>query len=192
MNDILPNLLGSLVTIVAAFIGFGGVIYSQRAINKQNQQERLYTERADERRTAQELQRELRSFMNAVLGELSALEVAINRSIKLLLAQVAIAQEVAAQAGGKTQPRVAFRFMTPVLDSHIDKIGVLPPELAFKLSSVYGHILSLSAQSQEQTPQLDASVAVKIMRSVEENLRSLLAEIADLKLSLELAATDSL
>ena len=189
MEEILIKLSSSLVPIVAAFVGFGGVIYSQRAIARQSEQARLHKESNDERRASEERRRELVSFMNAVLGELSALEIAIGRASKLLLAQIGVAQEAAAQSGGKTQPRVAFRFMTPVLDTHIGKVGVLNPDLAFKLSNIYGHVLSLGAQAQEQTPQLEATLAVRIMRSVEENLKSLSAEIADLKAELEFAAS---
>jgi hypothetical protein len=185
MNDLLVGLIGSLMTLIAAFIGFWGVIYSQRKLMKMADAERVHQERLAREQAAEERRAELNSFINAVLGELSALQGAIGNAGKVLDAQRAIAEELAHKGiDRKTQPRIAFRFATPVFNSHVGRIGLLNPDLSFKLSSLYGHILSFSTQSQDQVPEMDPALAVKVMRSVDANLKSLADEIEALKAGL--------
>lgn len=189
MNDILVGLLGSLMTLVAAFIGFWGVIYSQRKLTKMADDARIHQEKMVKQQADDDRRGELLSFINGILGELSALQVAIANSGKVLAAQITIAEELARSGmSKKTQPRVAFRFATPVFDSHVGRIGLLNPDLSFRLSNVYGHILSFSAQAQEQVPEMDPALAGRVMRSVEENLKSLSREIDGLRASLKVAA----
>ncbi|MFN4142440.1 hypothetical protein [Aestuariivirga sp.] len=128
MDETVVGLLGSLMTVVAAFIGFWGVIYSQRKLMKMAEDERVHQERLVKDQIADDRRREFLSFINAILGELSALKVAIESSGKVLQAQIAVAEELTRNASGRrTQPRVVFKFATPVFDSHVDRIGLLSP-----------------------------------------------------------------
>ena len=102
---------------------------------------------------------------------------AIENAAKVLNAQIAIAEELAKSASGrKTQPRIAFRFATPVFDSRVGRIGLLSPELSFKVSSVYGHFKGFNTQAQDQVPEMDPALAVRIMRSVHDTLWKLSAD----------------
>ena len=185
MSGFLLQFAGQIVTLIAAFIGFSGVIYSQRSLMKRAEEERAHQDRLTKEQNAAKQQREILSFVNAILGELSALEVAISNSRKVLAAQITLAGNLSQSGSGKkTQPRIAFRFSTPVFDSHVGRIGLLSPDLSFRLSNLYGHILSFSAQAQEQVPEMDPSLAVRVMNTVQESLNTLVADIAELKSTL--------
>lgn len=173
------GLIGAIVTLVAAFLGFGGVIYSQRKLMAMSEMQRLQQKRD-----------ELTSFLNAVLGELSSLQGAIESALNVLSAQIAIAEELSKMgAGQKTQPRIAFRFATPVFDSHVDRIGLLSPDLSFKVSSVYGQLKGFSTQVQDQVPEMDPTIAIRIMRSVRDTLRKLSSDAESLATALSANAS---
>ncbi len=176
------TLVAALVAFLAALIGFSGVLYSQYRIAKVAEDGRTHQEKMA-KETGERLKKsERESFYNAMLGELSALQLAIAASIKLLLAQISIAEQLAQMnAGKKTQPRVAFRFATPVFDSHVVKIGILGPELSFKASSLYGQIKALAANAQDQVPEMDAPMAAQVMASVKSSLTKLDLELVELQ-----------
>ena len=92
-------------------------------------------------------------------------------------------------SGRKTQPRIAFRFPTPVFDSHVGRIGLLSPELSFKVSSVYGQFKGFNTQAQDQVPEMDPALAVRIMRSVHDTLWKLSADAESLASALTASAT---
>jgi len=69
----------------------------------------------------------------------------------------------------------------PLRGRQLGRIGLLNPELSFKLSSLYGHFKSFSTQAQDQVPEMDPALAVRVMRSVEDSLKSLAAEAEALK-----------
>ena len=126
------QLVGILVTLVAAFIRFSGVIYSQRSIA-----------RLARRQTETKSKRELKSFQNAMVGELSALQQSIKNSVELLDAQIAMAEEIAKKSPGKKMPpRTVFQFATPVFDSHVSQIGLLPPRTVIPSVCFYGRLKS--------------------------------------------------
>ncbi|MFN4142421.1 hypothetical protein [Aestuariivirga sp.] len=173
------GLIGAIMTLVAAFLGFGGVIYSQRKLMAMAEMQRLQQKRD-----------ELTSFLNAVLGELSSLQGAIESALNVLSAQIAIAEELSGSgAGRKTQPRIAFRFATPVFDSHVDRIGLLSPDLSFKMSSVYGQFKGFNTQVQDQVPEMDPTLAIRIMRSVRDTLRKLSSDAESLATALTASAS---
>ncbi len=168
------NLIGTIVTLTAAFIGFAGVIYSQRAIVRNS---RLQAEA--------QAAKALRSFQNAIVGELSALKLSIDDSLKLLDSQIGMAEEMVKMGGSKkTQPRVTFLFATPVFDNLVSHVGLLTPDLSFKISSLYGRLKSLSLKLQSDVPEMEASIAARVMNSVSAGLTELQREIEDLKLAL--------
>ena len=176
------TLVADTVAIIAALIGFSGVLYSQYRIAKVAEDGRAHQEKMAKETNERQKKSDRESFHNAVLGELSALQLAIAASTKLLLAQISIAEQLAQMiAGKKTQPRVAFRFVTPVFDSHVAKIGILGPELSFKVSSFYGQIKALTANAQDQVPEMDASMAAQVMGSVKNSLTKLDAELVELQ-----------
>lgn len=179
------TLIGDLMTLVAALIGFWGVIYSQRKLMKLAEDERAHRASLAKEQAAQERRDELASFLNAIRGELSSLQQALSNSAKVLNAQIAIAEEMARGGSGrKTQPRVNFRFATPVFDSHVGRIGLLSPDLSFKVSNLYGGFKSFSTQAQDEVPELEPGLAARIMHSVEESLRKLSDEAESLKIAL--------
>ena len=179
------TLIGNLVTLVAAFIGFSGVIYSQRKLMRMAEAQRAHQVSLAKEQAEQERRDELVSFLNAFQGELSALQQALANSVKVLNAQIAIAEELARGGSGrKTQPRVTFRFATPVFDSHVGRIGLLSPDLSFKVSNLYGGFKSFSTQAQDEVPELEPGLAARIMRSVDESLRKLSDEAESLKIAL--------
>ena len=172
------DLMGLFVTLIAAFIGFGGVIYSQRALVRMTRNQ-----------DAAKAERELKSFENAMVGELSALQLSLSNSLELLNAQIGMAQQMATlSADKKTQPRITFHFVTPVFDSHVSRIGLLSPDLSFKVSSLYGRLKSYSLQSQSDVPEMEAGLAAKVMESVNGGLIALKQELEELKTSLQAAA----
>ena len=131
-------LVGACVALLAALIGFSGVIYSQRRIARVAEDGRAHQEKMSKEQGERQRRSERESFHNAILGELSALQLSIANSIKILLAQISIAEELSRMSNGKkTQPRVVFRFATPVFDSHVARIGLLSPELSFKVSKSF-------------------------------------------------------
>jgi hypothetical protein len=168
------DVIGLMVTLVAAAIGFSGVIYSQRALARRTREE-----------AEADGQRELRSFQNAMVGELSALQLSLANSLELLNAQISMSQQMARMGGEKkTQPRITFLFATPVFDSHVSRIGLLSPDLSFKVSSLYGRLKSYSLQSQKDVPEMEAGLAAKVMESVGGGLIALQKELDDLKIAL--------
>ena len=178
-------LIGAIVALLAAIIGFSGVIYSQRRIAKVAEDGRAHQEKMAREQGERQRRAERESFLNAILGELSALQLSINNSIKILLAQISIAEELARMTNGKkTQPRVIFRFATPVFDSHVARIGLLSPELSFKVSNLYGQFKSFSTQAMDQVPEMEPAMAVQIMRSVHGSLQKLYADTEELKTAL--------
>jgi hypothetical protein len=179
------TLVAACVALLASLIGFSGVIYSQRRIAKVAEDGRAHQEKMSKEQGERQKRTERLSFHNAILGELSALQSSIANAIKILLAQISIAEELARQATGrKTQPRVVFRFATPVFDSHVARIGLLSPELSFKVSNLYGQFKSFSTQALDQVPEMDPALAVRIMQSVHESLQKLNADAEDLKAAL--------
>lgn len=178
-------LIGDLMTLAAAFVGFWGVIYSQRKLTKMAEDERAHQVALAKEQAAQERRDELISFLNAIQGELSSLQEALINSAKVLNAQIGIAEELARSGSGrKTQPRVTFRFATPVFDSHVGRIGLLTPDMAYKVSNLYGRFKSFSTQTQDEVPEVEPSLAARIMRTVEESLRKLSEEAESLKKAL--------
>ena len=178
-------LIGAIVALLAAIIGFSGVIYSQLRIAKVAEDGRAHQEKMAREQGERQRRAERESFLNAILGELSALQLSINNSIKILLAQISIAEELARMTNGKkTQPRVIFRFATPVFDSHVARIGLLSPELSFKVSNLYGQFKSFSTQAMDQVPEMEPAMAVQIMRSVHGSLQKLYADTEELKTAL--------
>ena len=172
------DLIGVLVTLIAAFIGFGGVIYSQRALVRMTRNQ-----------DATKAERELRSFENAMVGELSALQLSVTNSLELLKTQIGMARQMARIVVDKnTQPRITFNFATPVFDSHVSRIGLLSPDLSFKVSSLYGRLKSYSLQSQSEVPEMEASLAASVMESVSGGLIALQEELEDLKLTIQAVA----
>ncbi len=179
------TLVAATVAFLAALIGFSGVIYSQRRIAKVAEEGRAHTEKMSREQGERQRKNERESFHNAVLGELSALQTSIAAALKLLVAQISIADELARMnAGKRTQPRVSFRFATPVFDSHVARIGILTPDLSFKTSNLYGQIKAFAANAQEQVPEMDAAVAGQVMNSVKASLTKLNADIEELQTAL--------
>lgn len=184
MIDI-QTLIANVVTLAAALIGFWGVIYSQRKLSRMALDDRQHQERLAQEQVRQQRQLERESFVNAVLGELQALQFSLDGAGKLLAAQVSIAEELARMGTGrKTQPRVAFHFATPVFDSLVANIGLLKPSLSFAMSKLYGQFKSYSIQSQDQVPEMEAALAVRVMQSVQQSLRNLRDEAETLKTAL--------
>ncbi len=174
----LKDLVSVLVTLLAAFIGFSSVIYSQRSEARRARQE------ADAHS-----QRELRSFQNAMVGELSALQLSLSNSLSLLVAHINMTQQMAKMgADKKIQPRIIFLFATPVFDSHVSRIGLLSLDLSFKVSSFYGRLKSYSLQFQNDVPSMEAGLAAKVMESVSGDLTALQQELDELKASLRAVA----
>lgn len=179
------TLVAAIVALMAALIGFSGVIYSQRRISKIAAEGRSHQEKLAKEQGERQSRGERDAFRNAITGELSALQVSFDSAVKLLLAQISIAEELGRQGGGrKSQPRVVFRFSTPVFDSHVPKIGLLSPSQSFEVSKLYGLIKSFSIQNQDQVPEMESAMAVRIMQSVQESLRKLSAHAETLKADL--------
>ena len=178
-------LVGACVALLAALIGFSGVIYSQRRIARIAEDGRAHQEKMSREQAGRQRRSEREAFHNATLGELSALQLSIANSIRILLAQISIAEELARlNDGRKTQPRVVFRFATPVFDSHVARIGVLSPELSFKVSNLFGQFKSFSTQAMDQVPEMEPALAARIMQSVHESLQKLHADTEELKAAL--------
>ncbi len=179
------TLVAATVAFLAALIGFSGVIYSQRRIAKVAEDGRTHTERMSKEQGERQRKNERESFHNAILGELSALQTSILSAVKLLTAQIGMAEDAARQSSGKkTQPRVSFRFATPVFDSHVARIGILAPDLSFKTSNIYGQIKGFAANAQEQVPDMDVAMAGQVMNSVKNSLTKLNSDIEELQAAL--------
>jgi hypothetical protein len=179
------TLVAATVAFLAAIIGFSGVIYSQRRIAKVAEEGRNHAEKMSREQAERQWKNEREAFHNALLGELSALQTSIASAMKLLSAQISIADELAHMNSGKrTQPRVSFRFATPVFDSHVARIGVLSPDLSFKASNIYGQIKAFAANAQDQVPEMDAAMAGQVMNSVKNSLIKLNADIEELQSAL--------
>lgn len=175
-------LAGALVALVAALIGFSGVIYSQRRLARLAEEGRTHTEKMARDQSERQKRSERESFLNAIVGELSALQHSFEGAVKILQAQTSIAEELARMGGGrKTQPRVVFQFSTPVFDSLVSRIGLLTPAQSFELSRLYGQIKSYSIQSQDQVPEMEPSLAARIMQSGQDSMRKLSAEAEAVK-----------
>ncbi len=180
------TLFSNLIVLLAALVGFLGVIYSQRKLARMASEQRAHDEKSAKARALAERRDEIESLINALLGELSALQQGIANAMKLLGAQISLAEELARQgAGRKTQPRIAFRFATPVFDSHVGRIGLLKPEHSFQLSNLYGQIKAFAANSQNDVPEMDATMAGQVMASVKNSLVKLDRDTADLQTSLK-------
>ena len=176
------TLVAASVALMAALIGFSGVIYSQRRIAKVAEEGRAHQERMSKEQSERQRRSERESCLNAILGELSALQLSIANAIKILLAQISIAEQLGRMANGKkTQPRIVFRFATPVFDSHVARIGLLSPDLSFKVSNLYGQFKSFSTHAMDQVPEMEPAMAIQIMRSVHSSLQKLHDDTEELK-----------
>ena len=176
------TLVSATAALVASLIAFSGVIYSQYRVAKIAEIGRAHQEKMAKEQSERSKTSERNSFQNAILGELAALQTAIASATRILLAQISIAEEIAIQNLGKrTQPRISFRFVTPVFDSHVARIGILTPELSFKVSSLYGQIKALATNAQDQIPEMDASLAAQVMNSVKNSLIKLETDIQELQ-----------
>ncbi len=184
------TLVSASAALMAALIAFTGVIYSQYRVAKIAEIGRTHQERMAKEQGERSKNSERNSFQNAVLGELAALQTAIASATRILLAQISIAEEMAKQNIGKrTQPRISFRFVTPVFDSHVARIGILTPELSFKVSNLYGQIKALATNAQDQVPEMDAGMAAQVMTSVKNSLVKLDADIQELQALLKETST---
>lgn len=176
------TLVAATVALIAAFIGFSGVIYTQRRAAKIAEIGRGHAENMAKVQGEKQRKSDRESFQNAILGELAALETSIAAAIGLLSAQISIADQLASMnAGRKTVPRIAFRFATPVFDSHVARIGIIGPDLSFRTSKVYGQIKSLATNADEQAPEMEAEMASQVMASVKTSLANLSSEITKLQ-----------
>jgi hypothetical protein len=184
------TLVSASVALLASLIAFIGVIYSQYRVARIAEIGRAHQEKMAKEQGERSKNSERNSFQNAVLGELSALQTAIANAMRILVAQISIAEEMAKQNLGKrTQPRISFRFVTPVFDSHVARIGILTPELSFKVTNLYGQIKALATNAQDQVPEMDASMAGQVMTSVKTSLVKLDMEIQELQTLLNETST---
>ena len=78
------TLVAASVALLAALIGFSGVIYSQRRIAKVAEDGRSHQEKMSREQGERQKKSERESFHNAILGELSALQLSITNAIKIL------------------------------------------------------------------------------------------------------------
>ena len=176
------TLVSASAALLASLIAFTGVIYSQYRVAKIAEIGRAHQEKMAKESGERAKNSERNSFQNAVLGELAALQTAITSALRILVAQISIAEEMAKQNIGKrTQPRISFRFVTPVFDSHVARIGILTPELSFKVSNLYGQIKALATNAQDQVPEMEAGMAAQVMTSVKNSLVKLDADIQELQ-----------
>ncbi|UVK43645.1 hypothetical protein BPNPMPFG_005459 [Mesorhizobium sp. AR07] len=176
------GLLGALVALLAALLGFGGVIYSQRALAKMSADERTHYEALAKAEAEDRHRQNLASLMNAIVGELQALAVAVADASRLLAAQIQIAEALANEGRDrKTQPRISFQFQTPIFNAYVGSIGLMEPEVAFKVAKLYGHLLSFGTHGAAETPEMEASLAVRVMHSVEASLSSMQREMTELQ-----------
>ena len=179
------TLVSASVALLASLIAFVGVIYSQNRVAKIAELGRAHQEKMSKEQGERSKNSERNSFQNAILGELAALQTAIAGAMRILAAQISIAEEMAKQNIGKrTQPRISFRFATPVFDSHVARIGILTPELSFKVSNLYGQIKALATNAQDQVPEMEAGMAGQVMNSVKSSLSNLNADIEELQKAL--------
>lgn len=163
------EIVGAIVTLIAAFIGFGGIIYSQRALVAMTREQAA---------TAREA--ELKSIKTAFAGEMPVLEADLGRAADLVTAHIAMAEELRrAGSARKTPPRISFAFATPVFDSHVSRLGLLSPELSRGISRTYGQLKSYSLQTQSDVPDMEAGVAAEVMRSVAGRLETLKRELGE-------------
>lgn len=182
MPALTDSLIGNVVVLLAALIGFWGVIYSQRQLAAMAEAQRRHDEDLAKRQAISDRNAELRAFANAFLGELSALRQTIASGQTLLSAQISLAEEISRQSPQrKTQPRISFGFATPVFDSHVARIGLLPHDLTYRISNLYGQMKSFAATDQKEVPEMDAGMAAQVMRSVGQTLSKLDADIGALQ-----------
>ncbi len=184
------TLVSASAALLASLVAFTGVIYSQYRVAKIAEIGRAHQEKMSKEQGERAKNSERNSFQNAILGELAALQTAIASALRILSAQISIAEEMAKQNIGKrTQPRISFRFVTPVFDSHVARIGILTPELSFKVSNLYGQIKALATNTQDQVPEMEASMAGQVMTSVKNSLLKLDADIQELQAALKETST---
>ncbi|MBZ9907739.1 hypothetical protein LB557_17165 [Mesorhizobium sp. BR115XR7A] len=171
------GILGTLVALFAALIGFGGVIYSQRALATESARQRSHEEARAKSEAEASRRQQLASVINAILGEVQALGLALADASRLLAAQIQIAEAMANQGGDrKTRPRISFRFETPIFNAYVGSIGLLEPEIAFRVANFYGRLMSLGVHNAADAPEMAASLAVRVMRSVEGALSGVQSE----------------
>lgn len=165
------------MALVAAVIGFGGVIYSQRALAKESARARSHEEALARSEAEANRQQRLASVLNAILGEVQALGLALADASRLLAAQIQIAEALAKESGDrKTRPRISFRFETPIFTAYVGSIGLLDPETAFRVANFYGRLMSLGVHNSADAPEMGAGLAVRVMRSVEVSLSAVQSE----------------
>lgn len=171
------GILGTLVALFAAVIGFGGVIYSQRALAQESARQRLHEEALAKAEAEANRKQKLASVVNAILGEVQALGLALADASRLLTAQIQIAEALAKEGGDrKTRPRISFRFETPIFSAYVSSIGLLEPETAFRVANFYGRLMSLGVHDSAEAPEMVASLAIRVMRSVEVALSAVQSE----------------
>ena len=176
--DTYQSLVGTLVALLAAFVGFLGVIYSQRKLSQMAEAGRKHEADLREEEEARATRSQLIALKSAFSGEMSALSQALTQAMRLLDAQIEITQRMLeARPDTVTRPMIGFRFSTPVFASHVGRIGLLGPELTYPFAKFYGGLASLDLYSKEAVPEIDARTAIAVMGSVKGNLAVLLQDV---------------
>lgn len=180
--DTYQSLVGIIVALLAAIIGFVGVIYSQRKLSQMTEAGRRHEAELREEEEARAARAQLLALKSAFSGEMATLRQSLVQAMNLLDAQIDVTRRMlAARPDALTKPLIGFRFSTPIFTSHVGRIGLLGAELTYPVAKLYGDLAALDMNAKGTVPDMEAKTAIAVMEQVKGNLASLLEDLGSLQ-----------
>jgi len=179
LKDFQP-LVASFFAVIAALIGFGGVIYAHRQMWRNSEIERTHRQQMRDADAEAEEQRTLASLTSALSAELSAMWNQLNGIRPLVDAQRVVYEEMSKQGVDRAPypGKMVPEFQTPIFDAHVAKIGILPASLSFSVAKVYSSLKSIGGRRAELGEQ-DIRLAATLLKAMSLSLDVLANDIHD-------------
>ena len=165
LKDFQP-LVASFFAIIAALIGFGGVIYAHRQVWRNSEIDRGHRQQMRDDNVKAEEQRTLNSLSSALSAELSTMLSQLNGIRPVIRAQKIIYEEMSKQGVDQAQyvDKMLPEFKTPIFDAHVTKIGALPASLSFSVAKVYSSLKSFGS-GRAELGGLDIRLAATVLEA---------------------------
>jgi hypothetical protein len=157
------------LAIVAASIGFAGVRYAQRKTLENAEQERRHREDMARNERNESDKHLLLATISALSGELMVMHERVGKMRAAASYVKKQHQESGLDRATIPGDRILFPLHTPIFDTHLEKIGVLPASLSFSVARAYSLIKTFSTvpQYREELPTsalISAySISIKIL-----------------------------
>jgi hypothetical protein len=179
-------LISSAIAIVAAIIGLGGVVYSERQSWRNSERERKHREEMQKELHEQERRRTLDALLSALSGELAVMHERIHKFKNALSSHKSMFENASKYSNSELYDmpwRIMPKFSTPIFDAHVQSIGFLPPTLSHSVAGIYATLKYLGTTS-ERNQQYEANLVRATYDILEKLLSDLTRDLHDVVLRL--------